>query len=219
MEFSPLGDSALLIRLPESTDLDLVLKLFERLRAAAIPGVTDVAPAYTTIGVFFAPARLIDAGAQPDKIFKFLEDKIREALANQSARVGTPSRREIEVPVCYDSEFAFDLHEVAQRTRRSPQEIVDLHTAAKYRVNCVGFTPRSAERIGHAASRDPAKRGPGRVRRNWRSADRHLSAAFTGRLEHHRADAASPFRSGPSPAGTSARGGSCPISRNQSRGV
>jgi inhibitor of KinA len=47
----------------------------------------------------------------------------------------------IEVPVCYENEFAPDLNDVAQHSGLSQDEIIRRHSDATYRVACVGFTP------------------------------------------------------------------------------
>jgi KipI family sensor histidine kinase inhibitor len=49
--------------------------------------------------------------------------------------------RDVEVPVCYDAEFALDLADVSQRLKISPEEIIKRHTDADYRVLMVGFAP------------------------------------------------------------------------------
>jgi inhibitor of KinA len=49
--------------------------------------------------------------------------------------------RPVEIPVCYDREFAPDLEEVARHAQISTKEVVDLHTGAEYRVACIGFVP------------------------------------------------------------------------------
>src|SRR5207248_8706344 len=73
MEILPLGDSALIVRVrdqfedaPEET-LDEVLRTFQRIRNAAIPGVIEVAPAYTSVSVFFDPITVTKAIEAPDK--------------------------------------------------------------------------------------------------------------------------------------------------------
>jgi len=113
--------------------LDAVLGAFRRLETAVIPGVVELAPAYTTVGVFFDPAL---TG------FDAVKTEIEQVLQNTDPakpRGGTGST--IEVPVCYEDEFAPDLREVAWHARLSAQEVVRRHSAAMYRVNCVGFTP------------------------------------------------------------------------------
>jgi inhibitor of KinA len=149
MEITPLGDSALIIRVRDRFEdapaktLNEVLPVFHRLKSAAIPGVIELAPAYTTVAVFFDPCEIANAGANPDQILDCLTKRIRAAVASRSdpGRPVRPKSRLVEVEVCYDPEFAFDLDHVARHTHIPPQKVVDLHSAAEYRVGCIGFTP------------------------------------------------------------------------------
>ena len=158
MEITPLGDSAVLIRVAENFDqapidvLNNVLATKSALEAAQIPGVIELAPAYTTVALFCDPVRAIDAGAPIEDVFGWLEQRIQQALKSVAApkafgvdrgRAGdnVPAYNSIEVPVCYDQEFAFDLDEVARTAGVHLKEVVDLHCGADYRVHCVGFTP------------------------------------------------------------------------------
>ncbi len=158
MEITPLGDSALLIRVAESFDdapidvLNKVLAAKRALEAAQIPGAIELAPAYTTVALFCDPVRAIDAGAVVEDVFGWFEQRIQQALKSVAApkafgaergRAGdnVPAYNSIEVPVCYDQEFAFDLDEVARNAGVHLIEVVDLHCGADYRVHCVGFTP------------------------------------------------------------------------------
>ncbi|HEU0273539.1 MAG TPA: 5-oxoprolinase subunit PxpB [Candidatus Udaeobacter sp.] len=149
MEIIPLGDSALIVRLYERFDdkpeeaQDMVLRAFQRLQGAAIPGLVDLAPAYTSVAVFFDPAIVARASENGDKLFDKLAALVRVALSG----VADPGRRKrslsqsIEIPVCYDSEFALDIDDVARHANISPGEVVHLHTTAEYRVACLGFVP------------------------------------------------------------------------------
>jgi inhibitor of KinA len=145
MEITPLGDCALIVRASGNSGADEtlreVLERWSRLEAAKIPGVIELAPAYTTIAVFFDPIVAVEAGSPPDKIFDWLGENIRSALKARSRRTRSTLPREIEIPVCYDREFALDIEDVAQAAKLSADEIARRHTAADYRVNCVGFTP------------------------------------------------------------------------------
>ncbi len=150
MEITPLGDSALIVRVrdrfedaPQET-LDEVLRAFQRIRNAAIPGVIELAPAYTSVAVFFDPVGVAKASGTPDGLFDWLAAKIRSALPSFSARDDRRSStapRTIEIPVCYDSEFALDLDHVAEHAKISPIEVVDLHSSGEYRAACIGFVP------------------------------------------------------------------------------
>ena len=149
MEIVPLGDSAIIVRVrdqfedaPEET-LDEVLRAYQRIRNAAIPGVIELAPAYTSVSVFFDPITVTKAIETSDDVFGWLATRIRAAVAG----VADPGRKvraasqTIEIPVCYDPEFALDIDDVARRANISPSEIIRLHSSAEYRVACIGFVP------------------------------------------------------------------------------
>ena len=139
MHIEPLGDSALIVRVADHFDPDTssnaVLAVVRQLEAMAIPGVIELGPAYTTIGVFFDSAQ---TGG-----FDKLKTTIEQALQTSSepARPRAGGETVIEVPVCYENEFAPDLNDVAQHTGLSQDEIIRRHADATYRVACVGFTP------------------------------------------------------------------------------
>jgi inhibitor of KinA len=74
MEITPLGDSALIVRVrnqfedaPEQTSNE-VLRALRRIADARIPGVIELAPAYTTVAVFFDPLRVMNDAARADHV-------------------------------------------------------------------------------------------------------------------------------------------------------
>lgn len=147
MEITPLGDSALVVRVreaspdPNEASSGAVLAALDKIRNAQIPGVTEAAAAYTTIAVFYDPARVAAAGIEPEAVFEWIARQIRQAVSGGSRGRAKIESRLIKIPVCYDPEFAFDLDEVARQAALSTKKVVDLHRDAEYRVNCIGFTP------------------------------------------------------------------------------
>jgi inhibitor of KinA len=152
MEIVPLGDSALVVRMRERFDdapeqtLDTVLRAFQQLQNAAIPGAIELAPAYTSVSVFFHPISVAKGAETPDKVFDRLAARIRTAVAAGADRgrhrTATQRRvRLVEIPVCYDGEFALDIDDVARRAAISPSDVIRLHSIAEYRVACIGFVP------------------------------------------------------------------------------
>jgi inhibitor of KinA len=152
MEIVPLGDSALVVRMRERFDdapeqtLDTVLRAFQQLQSAAIPGVVELAPAYTSVTAFFDPITVAKSSERPDKVFDWLVARIQAAVAAgaERGRHRTALQRRVrlvEIPVCYDREFALDIDDVARRANISPSEIIRLHSTAAYRVACIGFVP------------------------------------------------------------------------------
>jgi inhibitor of KinA len=151
MEIVPLGDSALILRVreqfedaPEET-LDEVLRVFRLLQHANIPGVIELAPAYTSVAVFFNPIAVIKSAGAANGVFEELAKRIRSVIipASRRHRRRTAARRQrlTEIPVCYDAEFGLDLDRVAEHTKLSEREIIDLHSTREYRVACIGFVP------------------------------------------------------------------------------
>jgi inhibitor of KinA len=152
MEITPLGDSALTVRLRERFDdapeqtLDTVLRAFQQLQNAAIPGVIELAPGYTSVTAFFDPITAAKSAETQDKVFDWLAARIRAAVAAGAdrgrRRTGAQRRKRlVEIPVCYDPEFALDIDDVARRAAIPSSEVIRLHSTAEYRVACIGFVP------------------------------------------------------------------------------
>jgi inhibitor of KinA len=129
-ELVPLGDSGFILRLDDS--LGEVRAATEKLLAAEISGVSEIVPAFASVGIFF------DQPVDPETT----ANEIQVALKRRSRRARKVDRpRAIEIPVCYDESLAPDLLTVAEHCRLTPNELVRRHRAARYQVRCVGFTP------------------------------------------------------------------------------
>lgn len=147
MQITPLGDSAVILHVRETFDdapdeaLDQVLGHFDFLRRADLPGVTEVAPAYTTVALFYDPVRAAAAGADPDSVFEWVAARVHTEIANGHVRLKRSPSSAIEIPVCYEAKYALDLEEVTNHVGLSVQQVIELHASASYLVNCLGFTP------------------------------------------------------------------------------
>lgn len=136
MEIYPLGDSALLIRLPSKGEptpslLTRVQRLLAQLRSAHLPGVIEFVPAFSSIAISFDPVRVKSRSDFAEAV---------HAAARARPKTSWPSRA-IEIPVCYDPEFGFDLRQIARRARMSTDRVIALHSAREYRVHFLGFAP------------------------------------------------------------------------------
>ena len=132
----PLGDLAAYVEFSRTLDLE-VNSVAQRLAAAivarAVPGIRDVVPALGGVAVHFEPG--FDRDPREAAI-ELVELCMKKGLPDAD-EVG----RRIELPVCYDAEFALDMEEISQRTRLAADEIVRRHTNGQYRVLMVGFAP------------------------------------------------------------------------------
>ena len=130
----PLGDAALLVRLGEVIDETThrrVRAAYAALAAAAVPGVGDIVPAYTTLTVHYDPTRA-DYGA--------LERRLMEVLAAASEET-SPASRVVSIPVRYGGDDGPDLAAVAAHAQLGMDEVVRRHVAGEYVVHMIGFAP------------------------------------------------------------------------------
>jgi inhibitor of KinA len=105
----------------------------------------ELAPAYTSVAVFFDPVEVAKASGTASDIFDWLAARIGAAVGRRTRDRRSLARRSlpqiVEIPVCYCPEFSPDLDDVARHAELSTKEVVDLHSAAEYRVACIGFVP------------------------------------------------------------------------------
>jgi inhibitor of KinA len=114
----------------------MVRRLAAAVRARAHPQVRDVVAALGGLALHFRPTLQESPVALAQAI---VDECLKSGLPRDDA-IG----RDVEVPVCYEPEFALDLSEISEKTRISPAEVIDLHRQAEYRVLMIGFAP------GHA---------------------------------------------------------------------
>ncbi|HVZ63560.1 MAG TPA: 5-oxoprolinase subunit PxpB [Lacunisphaera sp.] len=143
MPITPLGDMALQIEVGDTIDEQThrrVQLAWRALTAAPLPGVIEVVPAYTTVTVYYDPALVVEAGAPEDAVVTWLGTRLAERLKTPP-KIGKGKPRLVEVPVCYEAEFAPDLALVAKHAGLKPEEVVQLHSAQQYLVYLIGFAP------------------------------------------------------------------------------
>jgi inhibitor of KinA len=134
--YSPLGDSAVTIKLGDVISRELSARVFhvaDALGAAALDGVVDIVPSYACIGVFYDPIRVKFA-----ELLSQLRPIVDQTRKSASGEFESMRGRVIRIPVVYDGA---DLGEVAARSGYSKDEVVRLHAEREYHVYVIGFVP------------------------------------------------------------------------------
>jgi inhibitor of KinA len=150
VDIAPAGDSAFLLQLPSRIDPAInerAAALADAIRDRWGTILRDVVVGYCTVTVYFDP--LILDGA-------WLESELA-SVAGLAGEARGAAGQSIEVPVCYDGEFAPDLADVASFGGCSEEEVVRLHFSESYRVYMVGFVPGFAY-LAEVAARIAAPR-------------------------------------------------------------
>jgi KipI family sensor histidine kinase inhibitor len=122
--------------------------------AGKLDGVGETVPTMRSLMVTYDPLATSRADLQP---------RI-DALIAGGLKAGMKSRQ-VTIPCCYDDpEFAPDLKEVAERTKRTPEQVIATHLASPFKVYVLGFMPGLAYIAGLEPSLYLPRRSQPRVR-------------------------------------------------------
>jgi KipI family sensor histidine kinase inhibitor len=132
MQILPASDSSLLVSFGDAISIDVHRQVVHLTRALAErpPGVRNLHPAFASVLIDFDPRRWTHAD---------VEKLVRERITVQPTAPSTG--RLVEIPVRYGGVDGPDLEEVARHTGLPARRVVEMHTAAEYRVYFVGFAP------------------------------------------------------------------------------
>lgn len=128
------GDSALLVEFANRITLAenrRVRALKAALEQKSVPGVGEAVPAYRSLLIRYDPCRIS---------YGKLTELVDSCLENLSQLV-LPPAVVVEIPVCYEGEYAPDLALIAQLEGKSEAEIVRIHSAYDHFIYMLGFTP------------------------------------------------------------------------------
>jgi KipI family sensor histidine kinase inhibitor len=138
----PLGDCAAYIEFSDKLDLEVnavVQRLAVAVHGKSAPWIRDVVPALGGLALHFDPDHPGVFGDGLHAAANLVAECLKEGLPD-----GEELLRTVEVPVCYDAQFAPDIEEVAKKAGLSVEEVARRHAAGEYRVLMIGFAP------GHA---------------------------------------------------------------------
>lgn len=150
------GDGLVLVEFEATISPDVnrrAVALAAAIRAARVPGVRDVVPAYASVGVHVDPLRFDHAAL--DAVVSHAWDTADSADA---------PGRVVEIPVCYGGAFGPDLAEVAVFAGCAEADVIARHTAGHYRVYMLGFLPGFAYLGGVESSIAMPRRATPRTR-------------------------------------------------------
>jgi inhibitor of KinA len=134
MRFCPASDQSMLLYVGEEIALPThqrIRKLLHLLQKEPPAWLRNVQPAYCSLLLTFDASRVGPAE---------VEATVRH-LAKRAESAHSPQPRSVEIPVCYDQEFAPDLDEVAKVHGLNAREVIRLHTSRTYHAYFLGFAP------------------------------------------------------------------------------
>jgi inhibitor of KinA len=139
---SPLGDTALLIDFGNKIDEDINKEVITRARQLKdnLTAVIEVVPAYSSVAVYFDPVKLKKQAPKGKLVYEHLKEIVEQLLLLPLQQEEREDRL-IKIAVCYETEFATDIHSLASVNNITVEEVVALHLSKTYRVYMLGFLP------------------------------------------------------------------------------
>jgi len=137
----PINESSILLRFGNSIDVHTHQQLMQAkqyIEQKPFPGFVETVPAYNTLAVYYNPVEVVQTAAT---IAASVEQTVRNILANAKSPTASTTTQLIEIPVCYDDDFAPDLAETAGNLQLSKEALIQLHSSKTYYVYMLGFTP------------------------------------------------------------------------------
>lgn len=137
-----LGDSALVIDFGNVISEALnqrALLIAEVIKQAAINGIDDVVPAYSSVTVHYDATKIM-RHSNSSSVFQTLKN-IFKNLLSEHVEVFAKKGRKIAIPVCYALKYAWDLKDVAHFADMSCEEVIQLHISRSYKIYMIGFLP------------------------------------------------------------------------------
>jgi KipI family sensor histidine kinase inhibitor len=111
-------------------------------------------PALDSVTIHFDPLQ-----QSLDEVVEHVRTWLLDVQPSQSA-----SQRHVEIPVCYEAEFALDLSDVAAAAGLSEAEVIRRHAEARYVVQFLGFAPGFPYLLGLPEELHTPRRATPRVR-------------------------------------------------------
>jgi inhibitor of KinA len=139
----PLGDSAITIDFGNYIDEALnkeVIARFNQLQEQPLAGMIESIPAYSSLTVYFDVMALKKNILPHQTVYEWMRQQLEERL-QQPVQQNKIKERLLNIPVCYDEEFALDIYHLATTKNISVDEVIQIHTARQYKVYMLGFLP------------------------------------------------------------------------------
>lgn len=96
-----------------------------------ISGINELVPTYRSLMIHYNP--LIVEYEELVSLLKRIEENINN--------IEVPLPEIIEIPVLYGGQYGPDIENVAKHNNLSVEEVINIHTSAKYLIYMLGFTP------------------------------------------------------------------------------
>lgn len=114
-----------------------VFQLYFQLLKVGHASWLDIIPAYSTLSIVYDVFTIRQKHASA---FEWMKQQLEQVLSEAGNNKVIQSRQ-VQVPVCYDAEFALDADKFLKEKDISLEKLVEVHTSKSYQVFMIGFLP------------------------------------------------------------------------------
>lgn len=137
---SAINETTLTISFGNSIDPEInkkVFQLYHHILSVRHSSWLDIIPAYSTLSVVYD---VVAIRQHHSSAFDWMKNQMEKLLA-ETQENDTIQPRLIQVPVCYDAEFALDAGRISREKNISLNELIQIHSSTLYQVFMIGFLP------------------------------------------------------------------------------
>jgi inhibitor of KinA len=138
-----IGDSAATIDFGNIINEDInkkAISLFNYLSQHPLEGTIEAIPAYSSVTIYVNVPLLRKKISPEKKVYEWVTRELHKIML-QDFEDTYREMNVVRMPVCYEDEFAPDIHWLAEQNNISAQNIIRIHTSRQYRVYMLGFLP------------------------------------------------------------------------------
>ena len=139
----PLSDNSLTVEFGNEISAELnnrVLNLARFFEENPFVGLIETVSAYASLSIFYDVLIVRKHFPEFPTAFAAVKSFAENGLLDPHDYAAKEPRR-IEIPVCFDKEFALDLEFVATSNDLTPPEVIEIFLSQIYRVYLLGFLP------------------------------------------------------------------------------
>lgn len=134
IDIVPLGDLAIRVCFGNEISEEVhrgVQQFLRNFEEEALTGIVECVPAYTTVVIYYLPAKIS---------YKHLVENV-QTIYLSSKETPEPERLVYTIPVYYGGETGPDLSFIASYNQISEQEVIQIHANNEYLIYMMGFMP------------------------------------------------------------------------------
>ncbi len=152
------GDSAITVIFQCSISEELsriIIAIAEHINIQLTGQFEDIIPGYQSLTLCYKAPELFESNHKLQQVItsiieyhlasnradKYTPDELGSYHPEVANKVINKQAKLIEIPVCYEDEFALDQKQVLQHTGLTSTQLIEIHSSGKYLVHMLGFMP------------------------------------------------------------------------------